>query len=309
MNHNDRPLLTSLETILGKANVASMVPMAKYTSFKIGGPAKLLLTPTSTAALIEALRLLNKEQEPFILLGNGSNVLISDEGLDSVVVLTSSVKEISVQGEHITASCGVLLSELANVAAKNSLAGLAFASGIPGSLGGAVFMNAGAYGGEMAHVIESVTYLDETGEVKTLSAEQCAFGYRDSVFKHAKGATVLEVTLRLQQGCEADIRSEMRELNMRRKEKQPLNFPSAGSTFKRPEGHFAGALIEASGLKGCQIGGAMVSEKHAGFVINAGGATCKDVCDLVRHVRSVVFEKHGVLMEPEILLLPGGWSF
>lgn len=300
--------MDALRMLVGDDNVRENVKMSKYTSFRTGGDAKVLLTPRSHDALCAVLKYLKEKQQDYLLLGNCSNVLISDDGIDCIVVLTGGVREIKVTDTVIQASCGALLSEVSNVAAAHGLAGLEFASGIPGSLGGAVFMNAGAYGGEMMHVVSSVTYMDEKGALQQIEGEACAFAYRSSIFKNHPAWTILDVTLKLCAGEEEQIRARMQELNSKRKEKQPLQYPSAGSTFKRPQGYFAGKLIEDCGLKGCRIGGAMVSEKHAGFIVNVDNATSKDIENLILFVKQTVWEKYGVLLEPEVLRLPVMWK-
>ena len=277
-------------------------PLGKYTSFKIGGPAPLVLRPHTTEQLLSALSTLKQYEMPHYLLGNGSNVLIADEGVTRPVILLSQGEfcEIAVCGERITAGAGALLIAVCRRALQEALAGLAFAYGIPGSVGGAVFMNAGAYGGELSQILESVRFVDEAGQIRTELAEQLHLSYRHSIFTENPNAIILSAVFRLEKGDKDAIRAQMEELMARRKEKPPLEYPSAGSTFKRPQGHFAGALIEQAGLKGCTVGGAAVSEKHAGFVINRGGATAKDVRTLIAHIQKTVWEKSGVQLEPEI---------
>ncbi len=278
-------------------------PMAEYTSFQIGGPADLLLEPATKEALISCYRILTEEGITPLIIGAGSNLLVSDSGIRGVVIrLTKPLNQVKVEGEYITAEAGVSLAKLAAEALAASLSGLEFASGIPGSLGGAVFMNAGAYGGEMKDVVIETECLAKDGTVATVLGSDHDFGYRHSIFSE-KGGIVLSARMKLTPGKPEDIRSLMLELNARRKDKQPLSFPSAGSFFKRPEGYFAGKLIEDAGLKGTRFGGAQISEKHAGFVINTGGATAKDVCDLMNFVKKTIREKNGITLEPEVRMI------
>ena len=278
-------------------------PMAKHTTFRIGGPAALMALPGTSAAAKTAVKTAREMgTEPFFL-GNGSNLLVADEGYPGFVVkLAGEFDEIRETGRGLEAGSAVLLSRLSNAALDRGLTGLEFAGGIPGSVGGAVTMNAGAYGGEIAQVLEEVTFLDERGEVCTLPAARCGFGYRKSVFSDRK-CLILKASLHLEPGDPAAIKARMDELTARRKAKQPLEYPSAGSMFKRPPGHFAAALIDQCGLKGLAVGGAQVSEKHAGFVINRGDATCADVLELARRVRERVLLQTGVELEMEVRTL------
>ncbi len=272
--------------------------MKNHTTFKIGGNADVVVFPKNIDELVEII----KNTKNPLILGKGSNVLVSDEGIKGTVVITEKVSELEIKDNIITASCGVMLSKIANLALNNSLEGFEFASGIPGTLGGAILMNAGAYGGEMKDVVKSVTFCDENGDIFTIDNNGCEFSYRHSYFSDKK-LYVLSAEIELKEGKKGNIREKMDDFNSRRKEKQPLNFPSAGSTFKRPDGYFAGKLISDCGLKGCTIGGAQVSEKHAGFVINTGDATCKDVLSLIEHCKKIVYETFGVELEPEVKIL------
>lgn len=275
-------------------------PMHIHTTFRIGGSARRMACPASVQELSDLLGLVEENDFPYLVVGNGSNLLVSDEGIDKIVIHTGTLERMERrEGNVLYAEAGVSLARLAVFARKESLTGLEFAHGIPGSLGGAVCMNAGAYGGEMCQVITSVTAWLPGRGVCELSPDELDLRYRHSYFSDHEGV-VLAAALRLKEGVESEILAQMEDLIRRRKEKQPLEYPSAGSTFKRPEGHFAGALIEQCGLKGTSVGGAQVSEKHAGFVINRGGATCRDVLALIETVQRTVLAETGIALEPEI---------
>ena len=275
-------------------------PLSAHTTFKIGGPAAVFCTPASVAELVRVLELCRETGVRRYLLGNGSNMLFSDKGFDGAVISRCGVKSrCTVQDGKLTAGAGERLVSICREAERHSLTGLEFAYGIPGSVGGAVYMNAGAYGGEMRDVLESVTFLDENLRLTTLPVEQLALGYRTSIFERQPWC-ILEATFQLTPGNAEQICSRMEELMERRRSKQPLELPSAGSTFKRPEGAFAGSLIEQCGLRGYSVGGAQISEKHCGFVVNRGGATCADVVALTEEVRRIVEEKTGFVLEREI---------
>ena len=297
--------LCGLKQFMQDADVpfAENEPLKKYTSFKIGGPAKVLALPKNREQLEKLLAFCRAEKIKYYVLGLGSNILFADEGYNGLVICTRGMEEwISVKGNAITASCGVSLMKLCRTALENSLSGLEFAYGIPGSLGGALYMNAGAYGGEMKDVVEEVTFLDEEGKIRCLSADELALGYRTSIFEK-EDWHILEARLCLKQGEPEVIRAKMEELMGKRKDKQPLEYPSAGSTFKRPAGAFAAALIEECGLKGYRVGDAAVSEKHSGFVVNLGNATCADVLQVADDVRKIVKEKTGYDLEKEIRVI------
>ena len=276
-------------------------PMSAHTSLKIGGEAAAYFEPVSAEELKSIVSACAEEGLRYFVLGKGSNVLFADGRLDLAVISTSGLSEIKTEGETITAGAGAALSKIASAALAASLTGFETLHGIPGSLGGAVYMNAGAYGGEIKDVCESVTVL-ENGEIREYAARDCEFSYRHSAFED-KDAVVISARFRLKQGDPEKIRATMRDLADRRRAKQPLEFPSAGSAFKRPTGDFAARLIEAAGLKGRQNGGAQVSEKHAGFLINRGGATFEDFYGLMVTVQKEVFKFSGVLLEPEVRII------
>lgn len=280
-------------------------PMRRHTTFAIGGPADLFIQPKTRRELAGVLSVLRERGIPFLLLGNGSNMLVADAGIRGAVVCTTELDEVRIgeDGYTLTAEAGALLGRVARRAQRAGLTGAEFAGGIPGSVGGAVFMNAGAYDGQMAGVVEQTEYLDEAGETHTLTGEEHGFAYRGSVFRAHPDWTVVRSTLRLQPGDPAAILDKMNDFAQRRRDKQPLNFPSAGSTFKRPEGYFAGRLIEDAGLKGVSVGAAQVSEKHAGFLINRGGATCDDMLRLIELVQQRVREQFGVQLECEVRII------
>ena len=278
-------------------------PMSRYTTFRVGGKAACFIKISNTEQLKKLIPYFKAVEIPYFILGNGSNLLVGDHGYDGVILqLKEKFNRIETEGSLLRAQAGALLSQVAQCALEHSLAGFAFASGIPGTVGGGVMMNAGAYGGEMKQVVEEVTVLDENGEVLVLDNETMEFGYRTSIIKN-RHFTVLEVTFRLKEGNREEIRREMDELSAKRREKQPLNFPSAGSTFKRPEGYFAGKRIMDAGLRGYSIGGAAVSEKHCGFVINKGNATAIDISEVIAEVQERVKDKFGVTLECEVIRL------
>ena len=298
---NDQ-FLTELQNVMGGSGIFMEEPMKKHTTFRVGGPADVLVQPDETA-LAAILALCRQYHVPYSFIGNGSNLLVGDKGIRGVVIeMTDPMGNIEVDGTKITAQAGAMLSKIANTAASNGLGGMEFAAGIPGSVGGAVVMNAGAYGGEMKDIIEKVYVLDENGAQLELDRDALDFGYRHSCIPEKK-YIVTKVVLELVPRNEAEIRSEMKELNEKRAEKQPLQYPSAGSTFKRPEGYFAGKLIMDAGLRGYQVGGAQVSEKHCGFVINKGDATAADICQLMQDVSDKVQAQFGVVLEPEVKMI------
>lgn len=297
--------IAALRAAASDIDILKDEPMRRHTTFAIGGPADLFIQPKTRRELAGALGVLRERGIPFLLLGNGSNMLVADAGIRGAVVCTTELDEVRIgeDGYTLTAEAGALLGRVARRAQRAGLTGVEFAGGIPGSVGGAVFMNAGAYDGQMAGVVEQTEYLDEAGETHTLTGEEHGFAYRGSVFRAHPDWTVVRSTLRLQPGDPAAILDKMNDFAQRRRDKQPLNFPSAGSTFKRPEGYFAGRLIEDAGLKGVSVGAAQVSEKHAGFLINRGGATCDDMLRLIELVQQRVREQFGVQLECEVRII------
>ena len=293
----------------GGENVRRQEPMSLHTTFRIGGPADLFVTPGSIQAVADSIRICKETQTPYAVIGNGSNLLVSDTGYRGVIIqIGRNLNQVSVNGKEIRAQAGAMLSVIAKTALSESLTGFEFASGIPGTLGGAAVMNAGAYGGEMKDVLTEVTVLTREGEIRTVPAEKLEMGYRTSLAAK-NGWIILEAVLKFQKGDAEAIRGRMEELKMQRVTKQPLDLPSAGSTFKRPEGYFAGKLIMDAGLRGFTVGGAQISEKHCGFVVNKGGATAEDVRNLICAVQKKVLEDAGVKLEPEVKFLGEFHSF
>lgn len=302
MNHNSRnqKFEDRLKEILSAEQIRYMEPMKEHTTFRIGGPADYFLLPRTKEEVKEVVLCCRSEDMPFYIVGNGSNLLVSDSGYRGVVIqISRSMSQIRIDGDLITAQAGALLSAIASKALESGLSGFEFAAGIPGTLGGACVMNAGAYGGEMKDILKQVTVMSQEGRIFTIPAESLEMGYRTSIIAK-KEYIVLEAVIELKNGNVRDIKSLMDDLKEKRTSKQPLEFPSAGSTFKRPEGYFAGKLIQDSGLRGFTVGGAQVSEKHCGFVINKDGAAAADVDELMRQVSERVEERFGVVLEPEV---------
>lgn len=299
----DQKIIERFSNLLGNEKVRINEPMNRHTTFRIGGQADYFLLPSSSEEVKGILEICKEESLQYFILGNGSNLLVSDEGYRGVIIqLYRNYGGLTVEGTEIRAGAGVLLSQIAATARNESLTGFEFAGGIPGTLGGAVVMNAGAYGGELKDVLKEAVVMDREGNIFTVPVEKLAMGYRTSLVKTA-GYLVLEVVISLKKGSQEEIRDTMKDLADRRISKQPLEYPSAGSTFKRPEGYFAGKLIMDAGLRGYQVGGAQVSEKHCGFVINKGNATAADVCRLMADVQAKVQEQFGVTLEPEVKFL------
>lgn len=297
MNQN---FYDKLNNVIAKDSILTDEPMSRHTTFRVGGPADFFVTPKAKEEVRDVIRICKEAGMPYYIIGNGSNLLVSDAGYRGVIVqIYKEMNEVKVEGDLVKAQAGALLSGIAAKALGAELSGFEFASGIPGTIGGACVMNAGAYGGEMKDVLEFVTVLTGEGKIIELGRNELELGYRTSVIAK-KGYIVLGAVLKLERGDGEKIKTYMDELKEKRVTKQPLEYPSAGSTFKRPEGYFAGKLIQDSGLKGFTVGGAQVSEKHSGFVINKGNATAADVMELIRQVTAKVKEDTGVTMEPEV---------
>ena len=289
-----------LSKIVEKEQILIEEPMKKHTTFRIGGPAEYLILPQTAEEIADVVKLCRQEEIPWYIVGNGSNLLVADEGVRGVVIqLLRNFNQIQVEGCQIRMQAGAQNAAVAKRALDASLTGFEFAAGIPGTIGGAVVMNAGAYGGEMKDILKEVTVLDQNGMIRTIPAEELELGYRASIIAR-KGYVVLEAVIVLKTGDPKEIKAAMDDLKEKRVTKQPLEYPSAGSTFKRPEGYFAGKLIMDAGLRGFSVGGAQISEKHCGFVINKGNATAKDVTELMDETKKIVMEKFGVALEPEV---------
>ena len=296
-------IISKFEEVIGKDRVLTEEPMKKHTTFRLGGVADYFLCPAKAEQVAELIHICREEKIPYFILGNGSNLLVSDGGYRGAVIqIFKNMNEIHVEGTKVHVQAGALLSAAAKKALEAELTGMEFASGIPGTIGGAAVMNAGAYGGEMKDIIKSVTVLTTEGEIRVLDASELKFGYRTSVIKE-NGYIVLEAVIQLCPGEKEKIQNRMEELKVQRVTKQPLEYPSAGSTFKRPEGFFAGKLIQDCGLRGYRVGGAQVSEKHCGFVINTGDAAAADVWQLIRDVQEKVYQQFQVKLEPEVKFL------
>ena len=296
-------VLNTIKQFVPEENIRFEEPMNRHTTFKIGGTADCFIEITDGTDLAKLLSCLHKAHVPFFVMGNGSNVLVSDKGYRGIILhIADGFGKITVNGEKMEVNAGASLAKVARIALEKGLTGFEFAAGIPGTIGGAVMMNAGAYGGEMKQVVESVDVIDDKGQRLCLDNDAMEFAYRSSIVKK-KNYTVTGCTLRLQPQNPEEIREKMEEFSKSRREKQPLEYPSAGSTFKRPEGYFAGKLIMDAGLRGFQVGGARVSDKHCGFVINTGNATAEDVHRLISRVTEIVYKKFKVHLEPEIIFL------
>ncbi len=295
-------IVAALQAACPGALILTDEPMSRHTTFRVGGPADILVQPSCGDEVAAAIRTAEKMRQPVYVMGNGSNLLVRDGGMEGVVILLGErMSEITVEGCKIRAQAGAMLSRLSREALNAGLKGLVFASGIPGTVGGAVAMNAGAYGGEMAQVLVRAKVL-KNGRICWMSREEMEMGYRTTKVLR-EGSIVLEAEFELEKGDIEALTAETNELSRRRREKQPLSLPSAGSTFKRPEGYFAGALIEQAGFKGVSVGGAQVSELHAGFVVNTGGATAADILGLIVKIQKKVFELNGVMLEPEVRIV------
>ena len=282
------------------STILEKTSLAEYTTFKIGGPADIIFIPENLTELQQAIKFIQANQIPMTVFGCGSNLLVSDKGIRGVVIImTEKFNKVIIEGNLVKAQAGISVIDLSKIVVDNGLAGLEFAAGIPGSVGGAVFMNAGAYGGEFANIVHKVTTINALGELTEYERTKIAFAYRHSIFQDNR-ELILQVEFKLSMGNKAELLAIVQDLNTKRNNKQPLEMPSAGSVFKRPVGNYAGTLIEQAGLKGTCIGGAQVSEKHAGFIVNRGNATAQDVLNLIEHIHNIVWEKFAVKLESEI---------
>lgn len=296
-------LYQRLTECVDESRILKDVSMKEHTSFKVGGNARYLVLPETIGEIVFTVSVCKEHNIKYYIMGKGSNLIVTDDGYDGVIIkLGEYFNEVTVGENTIYAQSGALMSIVAAKALQNTLEGLEFGSGIPGTVGGAVAMNAGAYGGEMSQITESVKVMDEKGIVQRLNKKQLNFGYRQSIFQNAQ-YLILEVEMKLNKGQYENIRSAMKEMTEKRMQKQPLNYPSAGSVFKRPEGHYAGKLIEDAGLKGLSVGGARVSPLHAGFIINEGNATSQDIINLIAIVKNTVYEKFGIMLKEEVKIL------
>lgn len=295
-----------LEEIVGKDKVKYNEKMSKYTTMRVGGPCDCIVFPDEISKIKEVIDFCKNENITFFVIGNGSNLLVKDEGIHGVVIkLGHRFSKIELDGEYILAYAGATMPALSQLAKKNSLKGLEFACGIPGTIGGGVKMNAGAYGSQISDVLYEVTYMDEKEEIKTIKNKDCSFGYRKSIFTINPNYVILSAKFKLERGNIDEIENKMKENSLARKTKQPLEYPNFGSVFKRPEGYFVGKLVDDAGLRGYKIGGAQVSTKHTGFIVNVDNATCKDVLDLIGYVQTTVYNKFNVKLTPEVIIIGG----
>ncbi len=295
-----------LEEIVGKDKIKYNEKMSKYTTMKVGGPCDCIVFPDAISKIKDVIDFCKNENIAFYVIGNGSNLLVKDEGIHGVVIkLGHRFSKIEQNGEYILAYSGATMPAISQLAKKNSLKGLEFACGIPGTIGGGVKMNAGAYGSQISDILYEVTYMDEKEEIKTIKNKDCSFGYRKSIFTINPNYVILSAKFKLKKGNIDEIENKMKENSLARRAKQPLEYPNFGSVFKRPEGYFVGKLVDDAGLKGYQIGGAQVSTKHTGFIVNVDNATCKDVLDLIEYVQTTVYNKFNVKLTPEVIIIGG----
>ncbi len=295
-----------LEEIVGKDKVKYNEKMSKYTTMRVGGPCDCIVFPDEISKIKEVIDFCKNENITFFVIGNGSNLLVKDEGIHGVVIkLGHRFGKIELDGEYILAYAGATMPTLSQLAKKNSLKGLEFACGIPGTIGGGVKMNAGAYGSQISDILYEVTYMDEKEKIKTIKNKDCSFGYRKSIFTINPNYVILSAKFKLERGNIDEIENKMKENSLARKAKQPLEYPNFGSVFKRPEGYFVGKLVDDAGLRGYKIGGAQVSTKHTGFIVNVDNATCKDVLDLIGYVQTTVYNKFNVKLTPEVIIIGG----
>lgn len=295
-----------LEEIVGKDKIKYNEKMSKYTTMRVGGPCDCIVFPDEISKIKEVIDFCKNENITFFVIGNGSNLLVQDEGIHGVVIkLGHRFGKIEIDGEYILAYAGATMPALSQLAKKNSLKGLEFACGIPGTIGGGVKMNAGAYGSQISDILYEVTYMDEKEEIKTIKNKECSFGYRKSIFTINPNYVILSAKFKLERGNIDGIENKMKENSLARKTKQPLEYPNFGSVFKRPEGYFVGKLVDDAGLRGYKIGGAQVSTKHTGFIVNVDNATCKDVLNLIGYVQTTVYNKFNVKLTPEVIIIGG----
>jgi UDP-N-acetylmuramate dehydrogenase len=295
-----------LEEIVGKDKVKYNEKMSKYTTMRVGGPCDCIVFPDEISKIKEVIDFCKNENITFFVIGNGSNLLVKDEGIHGVVIkLGHRFGKIEIDGEYILAYAGATMPAISQLAKKNSLKGLEFACGIPGTIGGGVKMNAGAYGSQISDILYEVTYMDEKEEIKTIKNKDCSFEYRKSIFTINPNYVILSAKFKLERGNIDEIENKMKENSLARKAKQPLEYPNFGSVFKRPEGYFVGKLVDDAGLRGYKIGGAQVSTKHTGFIVNVDNATCKDVLDLIGYVQTTVYNKFNVKLTPEVIIIGG----
>jgi UDP-N-acetylmuramate dehydrogenase len=295
---SDNKIITEKLKNVNNLKIETGVKLNKYSSFKVGGPAAIMITPQNQNSLVKAIKIIEQSDLPSFVLGSGSNIIVSDKGYHGIVIYMEELDDIHISNNLITAETGITLSRLANKARRAGLSGLEFASGIPGSLGGALYMNAGAYGGEMKHIVKSAVAVSKKGNILDLSSEKLNLSYRNSLLQK-KNLIAVKAVMELSSGDKEKITAKMKKLNRKRREKQPLDWPSAGSIFKRPKDDYAGRLVEEAGMKGVTIGGAQVSEKHAGFIINKGDASALDIKQLINKVQIKVENISGIKLEVE----------
>lgn len=295
-----------LEKIIDTDRIRYNEPMSKYTTMKVGGPCDAIVFPTSIQEIKEIINYCKTENIKYYVIGNGSNLLVKDEGIHALVIkIGYRFSSINVNGNMITALAGATMPSFSQIAKRNAFKGVEFACGIPGTIGGGVKMNAGAYGSQISDILFDVTYMDNELNIKSLTNKECNFGYRESIFIHNPEYVILSATFKLDKGNVEEIETKMKENSFARKTKQPLEYPNFGSVFKRPEGFFVGKLVDDAGLRGYKIGDAQVSEKHTGFIVNLGNATCKDVLDLIEYVQGIVYNKFNVKLIPEVVIIGG----
>ncbi len=295
-----------LENIVSKDRIKYNVSMKNYTTVKVGGPCDAIIFPNSIDEIKEIVSYCKKQNLKFYIIGNGSNLLVKDEGIHALLIkINSKFSDVKIDGDTIITMAGATMPYVSQIAKKNSLCGFEFACGIPGTIGGGIKMNAGAYNGQISDILEDVTYIDDKLNIKKISNKDCMFGYRKSIFIDNPEYIILSATFRLNKGSKEEIENKMKENSKLRKEKQPLEYPNFGSVFKRPKGYFVGKLISDAGLRGYKIGGAQVSTKHTGFIINTGNATCNDIIELIKHIQSTVYDKFNVKLETEVIIIGG----